>query len=73
VRLDVQPAFAQIVVDGEYVGTVEDFRSLAGLEIAAGLHRVEFRAPGYDPLVVDVRIAAGRVITYRGALKPSSP
>ncbi|HEV2985214.1 MAG TPA: hypothetical protein VGX46_12545 [Vicinamibacterales bacterium] len=72
-RLDVQPAFAQIVVDGEYVGTVEDFRSLAGLEIAAGLHRVEFRAPGYDPLVVDVRIAAGRVITYRGALKPSSP
>jgi hypothetical protein len=29
-------------------------------------------ANGYEPLVVDVRIAAGRWITYRGALKPPS-
>jgi hypothetical protein len=34
---------------------------------------VEFRAPGYAPLVVDMRIAPGRRITYRGALKPPSP
>ena len=73
VRLEVQPAFAQIFVDGEYVGTVEDFHSASGLMIAAGVHRVEFRAPGCEPLVVDVRIAAGRRITYRGALKPPSP
>jgi len=73
VRLEVQPAFAQIFVDGEYVGTVEDFQSAAGLMIAAGVHRVEFRAPGYEPLVVDVRIAAGRRITYRGVLKPPAP
>jgi len=71
-RLEVQPAFAQIFVDGEYVGTVEDLHSATGLLIAAGVHRVEFRAPGYEPLVVDVRIAAGRWITYRGALKPPS-
>ena len=73
VRLEVQPAFAQIFVDGEYMGTVEDFHSATGLLIAAGGHRVEFRAPGYEPLVVDVRIAAGRWITYRGTLKPPSP
>jgi hypothetical protein len=73
VRLEVQPAFAQIFVDGEYVGTVEDFLSATGLVIAAGVHRVEFRAPGYEPLVVDVCMAAGRRITYRGALKPPSP
>ena len=73
VRLEVQPAFAQIFVDGEYVGTVADFQSAAGLMIAAGVHRVEFRAPGYEPLVVDVRIAAGRRITYRGVLKPPAP
>ena len=60
-------------MDGEYVGTVEDFQSAAGLMIAAGVHRVEFRAPGYEPLVVDVRIAAGRRITYRGVLKPPAP
>jgi len=72
VRLDVQPAFAQIFVDGEYVGTVED-HAATGLMIAAGVHRVEFRSPGYEPLVVEVRIAAGRRITYRGVLKPPSP
>jgi len=72
VRLEVQPAFAQIFVDGEYVGTVQDFPYATGLVIAAGVHRVEFRAPGYEPLVVDVRITAGRSITYRGALKPPS-
>jgi hypothetical protein len=73
VRLEVQPAFAQIFVDGEYVGTVEDFHSATGLMIAAGVHRLEFRAPGYEPLVADVRIAAGRWITYRGALKLPTP
>lgn len=73
VRLEVQPVIAQIFVDGEYVGTVEDFRSGSGLVIEAGVHRVEFRAPGYAPLVVDMRIAPGRRITYRGALKPPSP
>jgi hypothetical protein len=73
VRLDVQPVIAQIFVDGEYVGTVEDFRSGSGLPIEAGVHRVEFRAPGYEPLVVDMRIAAGRRITYRGGLKPPTP
>jgi hypothetical protein len=67
--LQVQPSAAQIFVDGQFVGTVDDLRS--ELIVAAGVHRVEFRAPGYDPLVVDVRVDGGRRITYRGALKPS--
>jgi PEGA domain len=66
--LQVQPSSAQIFVDGDYVGTVDDVRS--ELTVAAGVHRVEFRAPGYDPIVVDVRVDAGRRITYRAALKP---
>ena len=68
--LQVQPSSAQIFVDGQFVGTVDDLRS--ELTVAAGVHRVEFRAPGYDPLVVDVRVDGGRRITYRGALKPSA-
>ena len=66
--LQVQPSSAQIFVDGEFVGTVDDFQS--GLIVAPGVHRVEFRAPGFDPLVVDVRVAPGGRITYRAALKP---
>jgi hypothetical protein len=73
VRVDVEPPIAQIFVDGEYLGTVEDYKSGSGLPLEAGVHRVEFRAPGYEPLVVDMRIAAGRRITYRGVMKPPSP
>ena len=73
VRLQVEPATAQIFVDGEYVGTIDDFQTRSGFVVEAGVHRVEFRATGYDPLVVNMRIAPGGRITYRGALKPSQP
>jgi hypothetical protein len=74
VRLDVQPSSAQVFVDGYFVGTVDDFlRSLAGLSLAAGPHRVEFRAVGFETLVVDMMIEAGRVINFRGDLKPPQP
>jgi hypothetical protein len=73
-RLDVQPGFAQIFVDGYFVGTVDDFyHSLAGLGLHAGPHHVEFRAPGYEAIAVDMMITAGRTITYRAALKPLQP
>ena len=70
ILLQVQPTSAQIFVDGEFVGTVDDLQS--ALIVAPGVHRVEFRAPGYDPLVVDVRVAPGGRITYRASLKPSA-
>ena len=70
VRVNVEPVNAQIFVDGVYVGTVEDYRSGDGLPLDAGVHRVEFRATGYEPSVVDMRILAGRRITYRSVLKP---
>jgi len=68
--LQVQPASAQVFVDGAFVGTVDDLQS--ALTVAPGVHRVEFRASGYDPIVVDVRVAPGGRITYRAALKPSA-
>ena len=70
IRLIVDPVSAEVYVDGYYVGTVEDFyQSLAGLNVDAGTHRLEFRAPGYEPLVVDVKLQANTTITYRAALK----
>jgi hypothetical protein len=66
-RLDVQPGGAlQLYVDGYYVGTAVDFQS--ELELAAGPHKIEIRAPGYETLVFDVTIAPNRSITYRDAL-----
>jgi hypothetical protein len=68
-RLDVQPASAQVFVDGYFVGTVDDFyHTLAGLSLSAGPHHLEFRAPDYETLAVDVMIDANRTITYRATL-----
>jgi hypothetical protein len=66
-QLDVQPSGAlQLYVDGYYVGTSDDFKG--ELELTAGPHKIEIRAPGYDSLAFDVTIAPHRSITYRNVL-----
>jgi hypothetical protein len=65
-QLEVTPRDAQIYVDGEFVGTWIDLQG--ELELTPGTHRIELRAPKHDALSFDVRIVAGRTITYRGAL-----
>ena len=64
--LDVEPASVQLFVDGYYVGTSDDVPG--GLDLEAMPHRLEFRAQGYESLVLDVNSPADRVTTYRGAL-----
>jgi hypothetical protein len=71
VRLDVRPASARVFVDGAFVGTVEDYlHSLAGLNLHAGRHHLEFLMPGYQTLVADIEVDAGRIITYKAELRP---
>lgn len=68
-RLEVEPAgLLQIYVDGVFIGTPSDLGD--DLELRSGPHRIEIRAPGYEPLTFDVRIEVDRGITYRGELKP---
>jgi hypothetical protein len=67
-RLAVTPASAQVFVDSYYVGTVEDIDAQRVLELEAGPHRLEFRAPQYQTLTVDVRIVPYETVTYRGTL-----
>lgn len=62
---------AQVYVDRVYVGTTEEVNGELILE--AGTHKIEVRAPGYEPIDVDVKIEAERIITYRGALQPEKP
>jgi hypothetical protein len=72
-RFSVTPASAQVFVDSYYVGTVADVDAQRVLELEAGPHRIEFRAPQYQALTVDVRILPHETITYRGALEPTRP
>ena len=68
-RLDVEPrSVLQVYVDGYYVGTPDDLNG--ELELEAGPHKIEIRAPGYETLSFDVNIVANRSITYRGVLRP---
>ncbi len=69
-RLKIKPRDAEVWVDGFFVGVVDQFDGLfQRLHIESGTHRVEIRAPGYEPLVVDVRISPDHLTTYQGELR----
>ena len=70
-RLAVAPSSAQVFVDSYYMGTVEDVNAQRVLELEAGPHRLEIRAPQYQTLTVDVRILPLETVTYRGTLEPT--
>jgi hypothetical protein len=75
-RLSVTPASAQVFVDSYYVGTVDDINAQRVLQLEAGPHRLEFRAPQYQTHTVDVRVLPYETVTYRSALelvRPSTP
>jgi len=72
-RLSVTPASAQVFIDSYYVGTVADLEAQRALTLPAGPHRIEIRAPYYQPLIVDVRITPYEVVTYRAALERARP
>jgi hypothetical protein len=68
-RLDVDPNYAEVWVDGYYAGTVDDFDGFwQSLELEEGRYTIAIVAPGFEPLEFDVRIQAGRKVTYRGDL-----
>jgi hypothetical protein len=74
VQLDVQPWRAHVYVDGAYAGLVEDFKGYyRHLEISAGPHVIVIVTPGYEPLVVELRVSPGQVTTYRGTLNFALP
>ena len=69
-RLKLKPRNAEVYVDGYFVGVVDDFDGIfQRLHIDSGPHRVEVRAPGYEPLAFDVRITPDHTTTYQGELK----
>jgi len=72
-RLSVTPSDAQVFIDSYYVGTVADIEPGRVLTLPAGPHRLEIRAPGYQTIAVDIRIAPYETLTYRAALDRVPP
>ncbi len=72
-KLKVEPTSAEVLVDGYYMGTVDDFNGVfQKMELTAGPHHVEIRAPGFRSIAFDVRIEPNDSVTYRGELQPLS-
>jgi hypothetical protein len=72
--LHVQPARAQVFVDGYYAGTADDFDGNPGaLVLDTGAHIIELDDPSYLSVRFDVRIDTNQSIVYRRELSPISP
>jgi len=73
-QLQVVPATAEVLVDGYYVGSVDDVRRTGvGRPLEPGPHRVDVRAPGYETVTFDVRIVPEETIVYRRDLAANRP
>jgi len=69
VSLEITPNNAEVYVDGEYAGLVQDFDGTRQpLTLTAGTHHLEISADGFEPLVMDVNVNPGEVLPYRGDL-----
>jgi hypothetical protein len=70
VSFDINPATAQVYVDGSFAGIVEDFDGASEpLLLAPGSHYVEIRLAGYRTATFDVTIVTGEITPYQGTLE----
>ena len=70
ISFDLTPGAAQVYVDGNFAGIVEDFDGASeALLLAPGTHYVEIRLAGYRTATFDVTITPGEVTPYQGALE----
>ena len=71
VRIQGAARDAQVFVDNYYTGIVDNFDgTFQHLKLEPGTHQIEIRRPGAAPLSFDVRIDAGRTITYHATAEP---
>jgi hypothetical protein len=72
-KLKVEPKDADVYIDGNLMGVVDDFNGVfQRMQLEAGPHHVELRAPGFRTIAFDVRIEPNDTVTYRGDLQPLS-
>ncbi len=70
VSFDVQPSDADLVVDGQYVGTVGTFGPYAEpLTLTPGTHQIVVQHAGFRAMEWTVTIEPGQVIPFRGAME----
>lgn len=72
VRIDLPQRDAEVWADGYFAGTVDNFDgSMQQLNLTPGVHRIEVREKGFEPVSFEVNVEPGRTITYRTTLRPT--
>jgi hypothetical protein len=72
VDTDISPEEAEVWLDGERIGTADDFDGFPSyLEVPAGWHRLEFRYPGSRTLRIDLRARPGGYYDFNRELRPA--
>jgi hypothetical protein len=70
ISFQVTPYEADVYVDGNYAGHASDFDgSKQPMTLAAGTHRIEIVANGFQTSSFDVNVQPGQIIPYRGDLQ----
>jgi PEGA domain len=73
VRLEVKPKEAQVFLDGDYVGSVDDFNSwYQRMNVEPGKHRIVMRAQGYQPYTMDLRVLPGQTYKIKEQMHPGN-
>jgi hypothetical protein len=67
--LESRPESAQVFVDGYYVGLAQEISARGAIDLDAGSHRIELRAPGYETLAFSVMIEPNDIVRYRGNME----
>jgi hypothetical protein len=66
---DIQPADADLFIDGEYVGSVGTFTPYGEpLTLWPGVHRIAIVRTGFRTMEWEIAVQPGQVIPYRGML-----
>jgi hypothetical protein len=61
VQLFIEPADAEVYVDGERMGLVRDFQGQRALWLPRGLHAMEVRKAGYHTFFRQIEVTLGLV------------
>jgi PEGA domain len=69
-RIKVKPREARVIVDGNFMGTVDDFDGMfQKLALPEGRHQVQLQLDGYETLTFNVMIIAGQTVNYEGHMQ----
>ena len=69
VRIQGAPIKAEVYVDGQYAGIVDDFNgTFERLDLVPGAHEIEVRTSG-RPLAYDVNVTPGQTITIHANVR----